>query len=188
MKYIKTYEDVETEFKTAQDVLLYYDDSESFDNICEQMVNEGTIDEYDFEYAAKYYFTQNHDILLEYFKEGGEIWGSFFDDIPEEERFDYAGKYIDDNDELNVEKLEQDDIINDADEFVTFLKDKYWNYFDFSNSIDDSYWEEITYALRHNVEDNKLPIYRSIMISKNMKDVDNDTKEYSGVGVYWSHE
>ena len=176
--------DTSTRFETSKEVLDYFDNDEGFNRVCRILIDDGgnMIDEYDYRYAAIHYFDNNCDILIDYLKDTGDF-GEYFDVINEEDRLEKTEEYVKNNRNVDVEKM-----VGDYDEFIKYTQDNYSQYFDFTRAIDNQYWDELTYSLRHNVENDKMPIYRSVTIPKSIKDLKKVISEYSGVGVYWTFD
>jgi len=175
----------ENKFKTTDEVIEYYDNERIFNKSCNDLFNEtDMIDLYEYDYAAKLYFENNKDVLIDYLKDTGD-WSEYFDDIEnEEERINKAEEYI--SHRIDFDDIIKSEIITDEEEFLRYIQKGYSNDFDYCKVVDDQYWNIIIYILRYESDDNKIPIYRSIMIPKTVQSLEN-MEDYKGVGVYWSY-
>jgi hypothetical protein len=170
---------------TAKEIIKKYNNRDKFNEIYRNYINNDIdSNDYDFEYCAIQYFIENQNTLISYFEQDDSQYGSYFDNIPEEERLEKLKEYL--TDSVDIDDIVNDQIILDQSNFIDFIKDNYWEYFDYYTNTVSDYWDEIINVLENSVDD-KIPVYRSILVAKNLKELEEEMGQYSGVGPFWTH-
>lgn len=176
-KFVQKYKtnqkkNLKNKFATTNDVIKYYDDKKIFNRICEDLYNKNLFDSYEYDYVAKIYFENNKYILIDYLKDTGD-WGEYFNDIEDEEkRINKAEKYI--LNYVDFDDIIKSEIITNEEEFLRYIQKGYSNFFNYYGIVDDQYWDKIIYILRYESVDNKIPIYRSMMIPKTVQSLEKN--------------
>lgn len=169
---------------TAKEIIKKYNNRDKFNEIYRNFNNDIDSNDYDFEYCAIQYFIENQNTLISYFEQDDSQYGSYFDNIPEEERLEKLKEYL--TDSVDIDDIVNDQIILDQSNFIDFIKDNYCQYFDYYTNTVNDYWDEIIDVLEKSVDD-KIPVYRSILVAKNLKELEEEMGQYSGVGPFWTH-
>lgn len=95
----------------------------------------------------------------------------------EQDTFDEMHDYI------RGEKLY--DIFDSLDDFIDWMKEK--DYINYETLFSTEYYDNVNYILNHEVEDDKITIYRAMTIKLDGEEHKIDNRE-QGVGIYWSYE
>ncbi|MCK9417245.1 hypothetical protein M0Q97_11410 [Candidatus Dojkabacteria bacterium] len=171
---------------TAKEIINKYNNRDKYNEIYRNYIhNDIDSNNYDFEYCAIQYFTENQNILISYFEQDDSQYGSYFDNIPDEERLEKLKEYLNSG-YVDIDDIVNEQIILDQSNFIDFIKDNYWEYFDYYTNINSEYWDEIIDVLENSVDD-KIPVYRSILVAKNLEELEEEMEQHSGVGPFWTH-
>jgi len=187
----KTQSDFDGDDVLADDIIEKY--RHSFNALATDAAAEGMLSDMDIASAADEYFNNNQDILINYLQSEPEYIGDYFKGrqegktLGEEEMKKIFSEFQDKHYNMTVYDLDEERLIDSADDFVQYIIENYEQYFDYEGAVDDSFFYLVLDILG-DCKDNKIDIFREITLPSSMEDLEKQIKDYKGVGNCWSYD
>lgn len=204
-KFVNTYKSDnsssnEEHLNTSESVIKEFNNRKKWEEIIGHIIDDDRIGEYDRYMAAEIYAENNIEETVIAYNMENQLCDYFinkYDELvknseaKEDDITDYLQEIWDKYEIENINnvddiiKLIKDGLIDDKDDFIEFIIKYHSTDFDYTDILDNQYWEDIIDVLRES-ENNEIEIFRSIILPNNMKELEKLLGKYDGVGKCWT--